>query len=100
MNYKPEDQTGATHVSEEMMADGARSLLYSNKTLTPAMISSLMHIQTSFSDTRIHEVSENNASSSSLLYFSAVLFASVGIAILGGVIFLYANNMGPFYSAV
>jgi hypothetical protein len=75
----------------------AQTMLYSDKPLSPKMISSLMHVGASLESTYHHETEREESAKSSVLYTILVALASLIFALVIGVLFLYINHVGPFY---
>ena len=78
----------------------AQSFMYKDTPLTPKMISSLMHVETTLQSTQEHETEEQKNAESSVLYTMGIIFASLGIAAVVGTSFLYFHKIGPFYDPV
>jgi hypothetical protein len=84
------DPFGETELSQ------AEGFMYSDKPLTPKMISSLMHVQASLESTYMHEANAQKDTTYSLLYAFGIIVVSLAIAALIGTAFLYAHEIGPF----
>jgi hypothetical protein len=95
-----EKEVGDNSIYGESELHTAQSFMYKDTPLTPKMISSLMHVESTLQNSYTSESKGKNDTTYGALYVVSIVVASLAIAGVVGTSFLYFHEIGPFSSEV
>ncbi len=83
----------------KILNDSMETLMYTDKPLTPKMVSSMLHIDVLLHNPgahQVYELSDNGSTDQKVLYVISVIAASLLLSVLFGVGLLYAFDIALF----